>query len=175
MIPGALLVRACLPDGVLEILSGLLRRVSATECPELPGTAAAVDVGPMFRLARTCEKRVRVKIEEAANCVETRPGRTERPVMEKVAMTAVVIALLTAPAHSQTMQQRQEERGKNVTKTPMQIQEEERAQRALQADRDYDAAMKRSKATTPSTATPSTAPDPWQNVRPDPSTAKKPN
>ncbi len=94
--------------------------------------------------------------------------------MGKVAVTAVMIALLTAPAHSQTMQQRQEERGSTVTKTPMQKLEEERAQRALQADRDYDAAMKRSKATTPST-TPSTAPDPWQNVRPSPSTAKKAN
>ena len=94
--------------------------------------------------------------------------------MEKVAVTAVMIALLTAPAHSQTMQQRQEERGTTVTKTPMQKLEEERAQRALQADRDYDAAMKRSKAITPST-TPSTAPDPWQNVRPSPSTAKKAN
>jgi len=95
--------------------------------------------------------------------------------MGKVAVTAVMIALLTAPAHSQTMQQRQEERGSTVTKTPMQKLEEERAQRALQADRDYEAAMKRSKATTPSTATPSTAPDPWQNVRPSPSTAKKAN
>jgi len=90
--------------------------------------------------------------------------------MEKVAVTAVMIALLAAPAHSQSMQQRQEERGKNVTKTPMQIEEEERAQRALQAEKDYDAAMKRSKATTPNTV-----PDPWQNVRPDPSTAKKAN
>ncbi len=90
--------------------------------------------------------------------------------MEKVAVTAVMIALLTAPAHSQSMQQRQEERGKNVTKTPMQIEEEERAQRALQVEKEYDAAVKRSKATTPSTA-----PDPWQNVRPSPSTAKKAN
>ena len=90
--------------------------------------------------------------------------------MEKVAMTAVMIALLTAPAHSQTIQQRQEERGSTVTKTPMQKLEEERAQRALQADRDYDAAMKRSKATTPSTV-----PDPWQNVRPSSSTTKKAN
>ncbi len=95
--------------------------------------------------------------------------------MGKVAVTAVIIALLTAPAHSQTMQQRQEERGSTVTKTPMQKLEEERAQRALQADRDYDAAMKRSKGTTPSTAAPSTAPDPWQSVRPSPSTAKKAN
>ena len=90
--------------------------------------------------------------------------------MEKVAVTAVMIALLTAPAHSQTMQQRQEERGSTVTKTPMQKLEEERAQRAFQADRDYDAAMKRSKA-----ATPSTPPDPWQKVRPSPSTDKKAN
>ena len=90
--------------------------------------------------------------------------------MGKVAVTAVMIALLAAPAYSQSMQQREEERGKNVTKTPMQIQEEERAQRAFQADKDYDAAMKRSKA-----ATPSTPPDPWQNVRPSPSTAKKAN
>jgi hypothetical protein len=88
--------------------------------------------------------------------------------MEKVAVTAVMIALLTAPAHSQTTQQRQEERGVNVTKTPMQILEEERAQRAFQADRDYEAAMKRSKATTPSTV-----PDPWQKVRPGPSADKK--
>lgn len=90
--------------------------------------------------------------------------------MEKIAVAAVMIALLTAPAHSQSMQQRQEERGKNVTRTPMQIQEDERAQRALQAEKDYDAAMKRSKATTPSTAT-----DPWQNVRPGPSPNKKAN
>ena len=90
--------------------------------------------------------------------------------MSKVAVTAVMIALLTAPAHSQSMQQRQEERGKSVTKTPMQIQEEERAQQALQAERDYDAAMKRSKATTPSAA-----PDPWQNVRPSPAPDKKAN
>jgi hypothetical protein len=85
--------------------------------------------------------------------------------MEKVAVAAVMIALLTAPAHSQSMQQRQQERGTNVTKTPMQIQEEERAQRALQADRDYEAAM------------PSAAPasDPWQNVRPSPSPNKKAN
>jgi len=90
--------------------------------------------------------------------------------MGKVAVTAVMIALLTAPAHSQSMQQRQEERGGTVTKTPMQKLEEERVQRALQADRDYDAAMKRSK-----TMVPSTVPDPWQNVRPSPSTAKKAN
>ena len=90
--------------------------------------------------------------------------------MQKVAVTAVMIALLTAPAHSQTTQQRQEERGGNVTKTPMQILEEEKAQRAFQADRDYEAAMKRSKATTPSTA-----PDPWQKVRPSPSADKKAN
>ena len=90
--------------------------------------------------------------------------------MEKVAMTAVIIALFTAPAHSQSMQQRQEERGGKVSKTPMQIEEEERAQRAVQVDKDYEAAMKRSKTTTPSTA-----PDPWQNVRPNPSTSKKAN
>ena len=53
--------------------------------------------------------------------------------MEKVAMTAVMIALLTAPAHSQTMQQRQEERGTTVTKTPMQKLEEERAQQESRA------------------------------------------
>jgi len=47
--------------------------------------------------------------------------------MQKVAVTAVMIALLTAPAHSQTTQQRQEERGGNVTKTPMQILEEEKS------------------------------------------------
>jgi hypothetical protein len=90
--------------------------------------------------------------------------------MEKVAVTAVMIALLTAPAHSQSMQQRQEERGKSVTKTPMQILDEERAQRAFQVEKDYEAAMKRSKATTPSTV-----PDPWQKVRPAPSTDKKAN
>jgi hypothetical protein len=90
--------------------------------------------------------------------------------MEKVAVTAVMIALLTAPAYSQSMQQRQEERGSNVTKTPMQKQEEERAQRALQVEKEYDAAVKRSKATTPSAA-----PDPWQNVRPSPAPDKKAN
>ena len=90
--------------------------------------------------------------------------------MEKVAVTAVLIALLTAPAHSQSMQQRQEERGGKATKTPMQIEEEERAQRAFQVEKDYEAAMKRSKATTPNIA-----PDPWQNVRPNPSTSKKTN
>ena len=88
--------------------------------------------------------------------------------MEKVAMTAVLITLLAAPAHSQSMQQRQEERGGKVSKTPMQIEEEERAQRAVQVDKDYEAAMKRSKTTTPSPA-----PDPWQNVRPNPSTSNK--
>ena len=92
--------------------------------------------------------------------------------MEKIAVAAVVIALLTAPAQSQSIQQRQEERGRNVTKTPMQIQEEEREQRAFQVEKEYDAAMKRSKAITPGAAP---APDPWQNVRPGPSPNKKTN
>jgi hypothetical protein len=126
----------------------------------------------MLRLAKTRPKRVWAKIDEAANWTGTRPGRMERPVMKKVAMTAAMIALLTASAHSQSIQQRQEERGGNVTKTPMQIQEEERQQRAFQVEKEYEAAMKRSKSTTPSAAP---APDPWQNVRPSPSPNKKAN
>jgi hypothetical protein len=52
----------------------------------------------------------------------------------------------------------------------MQIQDEERAQRALQVEKEYDAAIKRSKA-----ATPNSAPDPWQSVRPGPAPNKKAN
>jgi hypothetical protein len=169
-LPGCLydgvmcLAGCCLPGGrVAAILVGLPGRVGATEYHLDPRITWNVRGG---------RRRVWAKIDEAANRAETRPGRTRRPVMEKVAVAAVMIALLIAPAYSQSMQQRQQERGTNVTKTPMQIQEEERAQRALQADRDYEAAMKRSKATTPSAAP---ASDPWQNVRPSPSPNKKAN
>ena len=82
--------------------------------------------------------------------------------MRKIAVTVAMIGLLTGSAYSQSVQQRQEERGTKVDKTPMQIQDEERARRARDVEKDYEAAMKRSSATIPKVVI-----DPWRNVRPN--------
>ena len=81
--------------------------------------------------------------------------------MRKITATVAWIALLAGYVHAQSIQQRQQERGGKVEKTPMQLQEEERERRARDVERDYEAAMKRS-----SVGAPSAAVDPWQTVRP---------
>ena len=83
--------------------------------------------------------------------------------MRKIIATAAWVGLLTAYAHAQSLQERQNERGGKVDKTPMQMIEEERARRAQDVDRDYEAARKRSLATP---APPTVAADPWRTVRP---------
>ena len=90
--------------------------------------------------------------------------------MRKIAATALMIGALMGPAYPQSMQQRQEERGAKVTKTPLQIEEEERMRRAMDVEKDYDAAMKRSRAKIPDVVH-----DPWQNVRPGPTSDSKAN
>jgi hypothetical protein len=82
--------------------------------------------------------------------------------MRKIIATAACVGLLTGYAHAQTLQERQKERGGKVEKTPMQQIEEERARRAQDVDRDYEAARKRSLAT----PAPTVAVDPWRTVRP---------
>lgn len=81
-----------------------------------------------------------------------------------------MIGLSTGFGYSQTMQQRQEERGTTVTKTPLQLIEEERMRRAQDVEKDYEAAMKRSKS---SASTPAAPSDPWRNVRPAGATGDK--
>ena len=83
-------------------------------------------------------------------------------MMKNIVLSTAVIALLTCSAHSQSIQQRQQERGGKVEKTPLQMEEEERARRAMDVERDYEAAMKRSSGGKPSAA----PADPWQTVRP---------
>lgn len=68
--------------------------------------------------------------------------------------TAMMIALLTVPAYSQS-------------KEAVEEQKKEQKKRAEEAERDYNAVLKR---TTPQTTNVPT--DPWQNVRP--STPSKP-
>jgi Flp pilus assembly protein TadD len=80
-------------------------------------------------------------------------------MMGKIAATAAMIFLLATPVYSQAQQQ--EEKGK-TNKTLLQIEQEERAQRAKDVDKDYQAVIRRSRPIT----TPNVAPDPWQNVRP---------
>jgi hypothetical protein len=83
--------------------------------------------------------------------------------MRKIATAAVLIGLLSGSVHAQSMQDRQEERGKKVDKTPRQLIEEERERRARDVDKNYEAAMKRSSAT----PTQKAVVDPWRNVRPN--------
>jgi hypothetical protein len=89
--------------------------------------------------------------------------------MRKAVITAAMIGLMTLPVVSHAQQQ--EEKGKN-DRTLLQIEQEERARRAKDVDKDYQQAIKRSHPL----STPS-APDPWQNVRPasTPSKDKKTN
>jgi hypothetical protein len=85
--------------------------------------------------------------------------------VRKIIATAVCVGLFTGYAHPQSIQQRQQERGGKVDKTPMQLIEEERARRAHDVEKDYEAAMKRSSAIPTAKA----AVDPWRTVRPSPS------
>jgi hypothetical protein len=85
--------------------------------------------------------------------------------MRKMVATAVCVGLFTGYAHAQSIQQRQQERGGKTDKTPMQQIEEERARRAHDIEKDYEAAMKRSSAI----PTPKASVDPWRTVRPSPS------
>jgi hypothetical protein len=87
--------------------------------------------------------------------------------MHKFALSAVMICLLTVPVHPQSNQT--EVKGSN-SKTLMQIEQEERAQRAKDVDKDYQRAIKGTRQTSSPTAA-----DPWQSVRPAPSKDKKPN
>jgi len=73
--------------------------------------------------------------------------------MRKFAVAAVMI-VSTGPAYSQTPAL---EKG---SKTPLQVQEEERKRLDKNIDKDYDAVMKRSRATTPNAAS-----DPWHSLR----------
>ena len=91
--------------------------------------------------------------------------------MRKIIVIAACVGLLTGYAHAQnppgqsSLGERQQERGGKAEKTPMQLIEEERARRAHDVERDYDAAMKRSSAI----PTPKAPVDPWRTVRPSPS------
>src|SRR5262249_6437837 len=91
--------------------------------------------------------------------------------MRKIIVIAACVGVLTGSAEAQnpqgqtSLQERQQERGGKVDKTPMQLIEEERARRARDVEKDYDAAMKRS-STIP---TPKAPVDPWRTVRPSPS------
>ena len=87
--------------------------------------------------------------------------------MRTIAMTAAVVCLWSGSVHAQSIQQRQEERGQTVDKTPLQIEREERARQAHDVEKEYEAAMKRS------TAAPKVVVDPWGSVRPNPSGDKK--
>jgi hypothetical protein len=83
--------------------------------------------------------------------------------MRKIAVAVVLAGLLSGSVHAQSIQQRQQERGGKVDKTPMQLIEEERERRARDVEKDYEAAMKRSSAT----PTQKAVVDPWRNVRPN--------
>jgi hypothetical protein len=85
-------------------------------------------------------------------------------MMRKISAVAAVLGLLAGSAHAQSIQQRQEERGTKVDKTPMQMIDEERERRARDVEKDYEAAIKRSSATSPKAVV-----DPWRTVRPSPS------
>jgi hypothetical protein len=87
--------------------------------------------------------------------------------MYKFTLWAVMVCLLTVPVHSQSKQP--DDKGSS-SKTLMQIEEEERAQRAKDVDKDYQRAIKGTRQTSSPTAA-----DPWQSVRPAPSKDKKPN
>ena len=82
--------------------------------------------------------------------------------MRSIAASAIMIAVLTGSAYSQSVQDRQNERGSKVEKTPLQQEQEERARQARDVDKDYEAAMKRSSTTTPKMVV-----DPWARVRPN--------
>jgi len=84
--------------------------------------------------------------------------------MRKIIVIAACVGLLTGYAHAQSLQERQNERGGKTDKTLQQIGEE-RARRAHDIEKDYDAAMKRSSAI----PTPKAPVDPWRTVRPSPS------
>jgi hypothetical protein len=76
-------------------------------------------------------------------------------------IAAVILAVSAGAAFSQ---------GKGH-KTPLQAQEEEKARRVKEVDKEYEAAMKRSGGTT----SPAAASDPWKNVRPSGTTSNPRN
>jgi hypothetical protein len=79
-------------------------------------------------------------------------------------MTAAIATLLIGPAYSQSGPAFDVPVG-----TPSKNQEEKEKLKAKDIDADYNAAMKRSRVTTPKVVS-----DPWQNVRtPSPSSDKK--
>ena len=75
--------------------------------------------------------------------------------MRNFALAAAMIGSFTGTAHSQALDK---DKG---SKTPMQIEQEERQQSAKDVDRAYNAVIKRSRETAPNVAS-----DPWKNVRP---------
>ena len=90
------------------------------------------------------------------------PFRLRKGCLRGTVLCAALAAAWTGSAYAQTVQERQEERGQKVEKTPMQQMQEERARRARDVEKEYEAAMKRS-AMTPA---PKVVVDPWGNVRP---------
>ncbi len=83
-------------------------------------------------------------------------------------MTAAIAALLIGPAYGQSGQSSRPALDLPVG-TPSKNQDEKEKLKAKDIDADYNAAMKRSRVTTPKVVS-----DPWQNVRtPNPSSDKK--
>ena len=81
-------------------------------------------------------------------------------------MTAAIAALVIGPAYGQSGQPPAFD---VPVGTPSKNQEEKEKLKAKDIDADYNAAMKRSRVTTPKVVS-----DPWQNVRtPSPSSDKK--
>jgi len=85
--------------------------------------------------------------------------------MRNFAILAVMVGFAMAPAYAQTPAP-EKDKG---SKTLLQLEDEEKERRAKDIDKDYDAAIKRSRATTPKTSA-----DPWKSVRqPGASTDRK--
>jgi hypothetical protein len=83
-------------------------------------------------------------------------------------MRAAIAALVIGPAYGQSGQSSRPAFDLPVG-TPSKNQDEKEKLRAKDVDGDYNAAMKRSRVTTPKVIS-----DPWQNVRtPSPSSDKK--
>ena len=93
----------------------------------------------------------------------------ENEMLRTLAISTALVASLAGSALCRDLLK--EERGQKPDKTPLEEMQEERARRAQDVERDYQAAMKRS-ANAP---TPKVVVDPWGNVRPSaaPGTGKK--
>jgi hypothetical protein len=88
------------------------------------------------------------------------PGKNREEMVRKIAIAAAMIGLLAGTVQSQAQKRQDSDK---TDKTLLQIEQEERAQRAKEVDKDYQRAIKGSRPP----STPSTA-DPWKSVRPAP-------